>query len=59
MEFLEYNGQLPNIDSKINLEVGTSFPSLKIAEHYIEQYAKQQYFAIFKAKLEIHDDKTF
>ena len=40
MEFLENNEQLPNIESEINLKVGTSFPSLKIAEHYVEQYAK-------------------
>ena len=58
-EFIDYNGQLPNIEAEINLEVGVSFPTLEIADHYIIQYAKQQHFAIFKAKLETYNDKTF
>ncbi|CAG8602460.1 5264_t:CDS:2 [Funneliformis caledonium] len=59
IELLEYNGQLPIINTPINLEVGVSFLSPKIADHYIEQYAMQQYFIIFKAKFEVHSDKTF
>ena len=35
-EFLKYNGQLLTINTPIILEVGVSFPSSKIADHYIE-----------------------
>ncbi|CAG8769536.1 8757_t:CDS:1, partial [Funneliformis caledonium] len=59
IELLEYNGQLPIINIPINLEVGVSFLLPKIANHYIEQYALQQHFVIFKAKFEVHSDKTF
>ena len=59
IELLEYNGQLPIINTPINLEVEVSFLSPKIADHYIEQYALQQHFVIFKAKFEVHSDKTF
>ena len=40
-EFLKYNGQLPTINTPIILEVRISFPSPKIANHYIKQYTLQ------------------
>ncbi|CAG8756455.1 17733_t:CDS:1, partial [Funneliformis caledonium] len=54
IELLEYNGQLSIINTPINLEVRVSFLSPKIADYYIEQYALQQHFVIFKAKFEVH-----
>ncbi len=59
IELLEYNGQLLIINIPINLEVGVSFPSLKIADYYIEQYALQRHFVVFKAKFKVYSDKTF
>ncbi len=34
IEFIEYNGQLPNIRTEINLKVRINFLSLKIAEQH-------------------------
>ncbi len=59
IKLLEYNRQLLIINTPINLEVRVSFLSPKIADHYIEQYALQRHFTIFKVKFKVYSDKTF
>ncbi|EXX57044.1 hypothetical protein RirG_210580 [Rhizophagus irregularis DAOM 197198w] len=49
---------LPLINTPIKLEVGTSFYSMTIAIHYIEQFTLQNNFAIFKHKSEKFLDGT-
>jgi hypothetical protein len=57
-EFKDCVGSLPLINTPIELEVGTRFYSMPIAVHYIEQYAIQRSFAIFKHKSEKFFDGT-
>ncbi|CAG8643797.1 781_t:CDS:2 [Racocetra fulgida] len=57
-EFENYNGKLPLITSPIEIEVGTRFISMLVAVHYIEQYAFQNHFAVYKHKCEIFSDGT-
>lgn len=47
---------LPLITIPIEIEVGTRFYSMSIAVHFIEQYALQKHFAIFKHKNETFSD---
>ncbi|CAB5195622.1 unnamed protein product [Rhizophagus irregularis] len=56
--FKDCVGSLPLINTLIKLEVGTSFYSMTIAVHYIEQFALQNNFAIFKHKSEKFLDGT-
>ncbi|RGB21821.1 hypothetical protein C1646_777192 [Rhizophagus diaphanus] len=49
---------LPLINTLIKLEVETSFYFITIAVHYIEQFALQNNFAIFKHKSEKFLDGT-
>src|SRR5581483_7606832 len=51
-EFRDCVGSLPLINTPIELEVGTRFYSMSIAIHFIEQYAIQNNFAVFKHKSE-------
>jgi len=57
-EFKDCIGSLPLINTPIELEVGTRFYSMPIAIHFIEQYAIQKSFAIFKHKSEKFLDGT-
>ncbi|PKK56467.1 hypothetical protein RhiirC2_799940 [Rhizophagus irregularis] len=56
--FKDCIGNLPLINTLIKLEVGTSFYSMTIAVHYIEQFALQNNFAVFKHKSEKFLDGT-
>ncbi|GBC12998.2 protein FAR1-RELATED SEQUENCE 5-like [Rhizophagus irregularis DAOM 181602=DAOM 197198] len=56
--FKDCVGSLPLINTLIKLEVETSFYSMTIAVHYIEQFALQNNFAIFKHKSEKFLDGT-
>ena len=49
---------LPLITTPIEFEVGTRFYSMLIAVHFIEQYAFQKNFAIYKHKNETFPDGT-
>jgi hypothetical protein len=49
---------LPLIYTPIEIEVGTRFYSMSIAVHFVEQYALQKNFAIFKHKNETFSDGT-
>ena len=42
---------LPLINTPIEIEVGTRFYSMPIAVHFIEQYAFQKNFTIYKTKV--------
>ena len=57
-EFEGYNGSFPLINTPIEIELGTRFYSMEIAVHFIEQYALQNNFAIFKHKSEKFLDGT-
>ena len=57
-EFKDCVGSLPHINTPIELEVGTRFYSMPIAIYFIEQYAIQNNFAIFKHKSEKFLDGT-
>src|SRR6266480_4660053 len=50
---------LPLINTPIEIEVGTRFYSMSIAVHFVEQYAFQNNFAIFKHKSEKFSDNTY
>ncbi|KAF0514370.1 protein far1-related sequence 5-like [Gigaspora margarita] len=41
LEFENYNENLPLIDTLFEIKVGTQFPSMLIAVHFVEQYAGQ------------------
>ena len=58
-EFEGYIGSFPSINTPIEIEVGTRFYSMEIAVHFIEQYAFQNNFAIFKHKSEKFSDNTY
>lgn len=47
---------LPPIDTTFEIEVGTRFHSMPIAVHFIEQFALQRNFAIYKHKSEKFSD---
>ena len=47
-EFENYIGNLPSINIPFEIKVGTQFSSMDIAIHFIEQYAFQKHFAIYK-----------
>jgi hypothetical protein len=47
---------LPSIYTPIEIEVGTRFYSMSIAVHFVEQYALQKNFAIYKHKSETFSD---
>lgn len=49
---------LPPINTPIIIETGTRFHSMNIAIHYIEQYAFQKNFAVYKYKNETFPDGT-
>src|SRR5437762_4919157 len=51
-EFRDYVGSFPLINTSIEIGVGTKFHSMEIAVHFIEQYALQNNFALFKHKSE-------
>ncbi|RHZ78169.1 hypothetical protein Glove_167g114 [Diversispora epigaea] len=57
-ELEDYNSDLPLISTPIEIEEGTKFISMPIAVHFIEQYARQKNFAIFKYKNETFPDGT-
>ncbi|CAG8749489.1 8997_t:CDS:2, partial [Racocetra fulgida] len=57
-EFENYNRKLPLIDTPIEIKVGTWFPSISVAAHFVEQYARQNRFAVFKHKSEKSKDST-
>ena len=57
-EFEGYDGSFPSINTPIEIEIGTRFHSMEIAVHFIEQYAFQNNFAIFKHKSENFSDST-
>ena len=57
-EFRDCVGGFPLINTSIEIEVGTKFHSMEIAVHFIEQYALQNNFAIFKHKIEKFIDGT-
>ena len=58
-EFEDYTGNLPSINTLIELEVGTRFTSMPIAAHFIEQYAFQKHFAVYKHKSETFPDSIY
>ena len=49
-EFEDYIGSFLSINILIEIELGTRFYSMEIAVHFIEQYAFQNNFAVFKHK---------
>ncbi|CAB4428779.1 unnamed protein product [Rhizophagus irregularis] len=49
-EFKDYVSGFPLINTLIEIENGTRFHSMEIAVHFIEQYALQNNFAVFKHK---------
>ena len=55
-EFENYTGGFPLINTPIEIETGTKFHSMEIAVHFIEQYALQNNFAVFKHKSEKFPD---
>ncbi|RIB07364.1 hypothetical protein C2G38_2274479 [Gigaspora rosea] len=57
-EFKNYTGNLPLITTPIAIEVGTRFISMPVAVHYVEQYAFQNHFSVYKHKCEIFADGT-
>lgn len=57
-EFNDYVGGFPLINTSIEIGVGTRFHSMEIAVHFIEQYALQNNFAVFKHKTEKFLDGT-
>src|SRR5215813_3355579 len=57
-EYENYIGSLPPINTPVVIELGTRFHSIEIASHFIEQYAYQNNFAIFKHKNEKFTDGT-
>ncbi len=57
-KFEGYNGVFPLINTLIEIELGTKFHSMEIAVHFIEQYALQNNFAVFKHKTEKFSDGT-
>jgi hypothetical protein len=57
-EFEDKIGNFPPINTQIKIESGTKFCSIEIAVHFIEQYARQNNFAIFKHKSEKFMDGT-
>ncbi|CAG8801252.1 30922_t:CDS:2 [Gigaspora margarita] len=57
-EFKDYTGNLPLITTPIVIEVGTQFISMLVAVHYVEQYAFQNHFSVYKYKCEIFADST-
>jgi hypothetical protein len=57
-EFGDYVGSFLLINTPIEIEVGTRFYSMEIAVHFIEQYAFQNNFAVFKHKNEKFPDGT-
>ncbi len=57
-EFRDYVGGFPLINTSIEIGVGTKFHSMEIAVHFIEQYALQNNFALFKHKSEKFADGT-
>src|SRR4051812_23453434 len=58
-EFEDYIGSFSSINTLIEIELGTRFYSMEIAAHFIEQYALQNNFAIFKHKSENFPDNTY
>src|SRR4051794_3239158 len=58
-EFEDYIGSFSSINTLIEIELGTRFYSMEIAAHFIEQYALQNNFAIFKHKSEKFPDNTY
>ncbi|CAG8817997.1 2866_t:CDS:2, partial [Gigaspora margarita] len=58
LEFENYNENLPLIDTPFEIKVGTQFLSMLIAIHFVEQYAHQNRFAIYKHKKENFKDGT-
>ena len=57
-EFENNISNFPPINTQIEIESGTKFRSMDIAVHFIEQYALQNSFAIFKYKSEKFMDGT-
>ena len=57
-EFENYIGNLPSINTSFEIKVGTRFSSMSIAVHFIEQYAFQKHFAVYKHKSETFLDGT-
>ena len=57
-EFEDNIGNFPPINTQIEIESGTKFRSMNIAVYFIEQYALQNSFAIFKHKSEKFMDGT-
>jgi hypothetical protein len=57
-EFKDCVGGFPLINVSIEIEVGIRFHSMKIAVHFVEQYALQNNFAVFKHKSEKFPDNT-
>jgi hypothetical protein len=57
-DFENYTSNFPLINTPIKIEVGTKFHSMEIAVHFMEQYAFQNNFAIFKHKNEKFSDGT-
>ncbi|PKK74430.1 hypothetical protein RhiirC2_708887 [Rhizophagus irregularis] len=55
-EFENYTGSFPLINTHIEIETGTKFHSMEIAVHFVEQYALQNNFAVFKHKSEKFSD---
>ncbi|CAG8847740.1 34286_t:CDS:2, partial [Gigaspora margarita] len=58
-EFENYDENLPLIDTPFELKVGTQFPSMLVAVHFVEQYARQNRFATYKHKGEKFKDGTW
>ncbi|GBB92035.1 hypothetical protein RclHR1_19560003 [Rhizophagus clarus] len=58
-EFEGYVNGFPLIKTSIEIEVRTSFHSMEIAVHFIEQYALQNNFAVLKHKSERFPDSTY
>src|SRR5271155_2155149 len=58
-EFKNYTGNLSLINTPLEIEAGTRFFSMEIAVHFIEQYAFQKHFAIYKHKREIFPERVF
>ncbi|CAG8645586.1 6422_t:CDS:2, partial [Racocetra fulgida] len=58
LEFENSNENLPLIDTPFEIKVGTQFLSMLIVVHFVEQYARQNQFAVFKHKYEKFKDGT-
>ncbi|CAG8796867.1 5879_t:CDS:1, partial [Racocetra persica] len=58
-EFENYDKNLLLIDIPFEIKVGTQFLFMLVAVHFVEQYAYQKWFAVFKHKNEKFKDGIY